>query len=461
MRLTNVAHLRLPFGPLSSYAVTVGEPGEAWELSADQARHIGEGPRAGSWMALAFTWPTPVDPQRLADAWQATVARHPTLRTVTDVDDDGATILRTVPVLGGQWTRHTVATGQSPQEAVREILDAACSPEQRPAHRLCTIDTMDGTTVVLGIDHSHVDMWSFMVILQELWTRLETSPTTSSSPTADTAAALSRLGEEAPGFEQHTRERRCLPHAAPATRQRWHAILDQHEGHFPVFPLPLGTQEPVVERVVLRTVLGVEDSAALRERARARKVSALSLVVAAMTEATAMLSDRPFAALFPIHTRHAQRWHASVGWFTLNSLLAPASAAPEDAAAAIREAIALGQERVEDIEHADGGQLAVPGLFAVSWLDLRRLPVQVDTHAVSAELISARIHTDGVMLWFISDASGLHLRCRFPDTAAARESVTRWLDEVVTRTRRMARSGHLTGTPEDASAPTPAALAIG
>ena len=43
------------------------------------------------------------------------------------------------------------------------------------------------------------------------------------------------------------------------------------------------------------------------------------------------------------------------------------------------------------------------------------------------------------MLWFIVDASGLHLRCRYPDTTKARRNVGRWLDQLIERLRDEAR----------------------
>jgi mycolipenoyl-CoA---2-(long-chain-fatty acyl)-trehalose mycolipenoyltransferase / long-chain-acyl-CoA---trehalose acyltransferase len=40
------------------------------------------------------------------------------------------------------------------------------------------------------------------------------------------------------------------------------------------------------------------------------------------------------------------------------------------------------------------------------------------------------IRTNGVMIWFVINDTGLHLRCRYPDTAEARASLTLWLDAV-------------------------------
>lgn len=67
-------------------------------------------------------------------------------------------------------------------------------------------------------------------------------------------------------------------------------------------------------------------------------------------------------------------------------------------------------------------------MFAVSWLDLRRLPVRVDAAGLDAQYVGATIRSDGVMLWFILDEAGLHLRCRYPDTDEARRHVGGWLD---------------------------------
>lgn len=79
-------------------------------------------------------------------------------------------------------------------------------------------------------------------------------------------------------------------------------------------------------------------------------------------------------------------------------------------------------------------------MFAISWLDQLKLPVRIDSAGLDAQYVSAKIHTDGVMLWFIQDKSGLHLRCRYPDTAEARTNVGAWLDLLVARLQSLAQS---------------------
>lgn len=61
MRLTNVSHLRLPFGRLYGYDVEASPTGRDLPISFDQRRHVSAGPRPGSWMALSLQLPGDVD----------------------------------------------------------------------------------------------------------------------------------------------------------------------------------------------------------------------------------------------------------------------------------------------------------------------------------------------------------------------------------------------------------------
>ena len=98
-------------------------------------------------------------------------------------------------------------------------------------------------------------------------------------------------------------------------------------------------------------------------------------------------------------------------------------------AAAVKEAVRLGSYPLGPIMEPYGGMPAGPGMFALSWLDNRRLPVSLPSE-VRAQHVSAVTRADGVMIWFVLDRSGLHLRCRYPQTPQARESVGTWLDAV-------------------------------
>ncbi|WP_068158609.1 GNAT family N-acetyltransferase [Rhodococcus phenolicus] len=429
MRLTNVAHLRLPFGRLLGYDVTGGHPGRPLPVSFDQRRHVGAGDRAGSWMALSFRLSEPVPPGDLAAAWLAVIARHGTLRSVFVPGDDGEPRLYEVDIAPGGWVEHPIAPGQAVNDALRDVLDRACSPYRRPSHRLCMLETADGPTVVIAADHSHVDMWSMLLIARDL------------------LAALGAVRERrapslppAPAFAEHTRALRDRPPAPEEVRRRWAEILAACGDVMPRFPLPLGTAAPHLERVEVRDALDVDDSAAFSAQARGDGVSTLALVVAAMTEVTRELAGIPLRAVFPVHSRYEAAWHESAGWFITNSVLESAVAEPGAAAEAVKEAVRMGSWPLEDVLRPWGGMPEAPGMFAISWLDLRRLPIRIDATGLQAQYVGATIRTDGVMLWFILDESGLHLRCRYPDTPEARMNVGNWLDTLIARLRSRARA---------------------
>lgn len=99
--------------------------------------------------------------------------------------------------------------------------------------------------------------------------------------------------------------------------------------------------------------------------------------------------------------------------------------------------MSLGSYPLAPILAPYGGMPEGPGMFALSWLDIRRLPVGLDP-ARRAQYVSAAIRTDGVMVWFVVNDTGMHLRARYPDTAQARESLTAWLDAVERRLRDLA-----------------------
>ena len=426
MRLTDVAHLRLPFGRLMGYDLTPGVPGAALPLSFDQRRHLGAGDRPGSWMALTFTHPGPVDLEDLARAWRGVIARHGELRTAAVPDAQGRPQLHELPLGPGGWVEHEVGPGQAVHAALGDVLDAHCRPYAQPSHRLCAVLTADGPTLVIASDHAHVDMWSMLVIARDLLALL-------GSPRALADAAP-------PAFTEHTAALEARPPAPAEIRERWSQVLAASGDVMPRFPLPLGDGERHPARVEVRDVLDVAGSEAYSRRAAGHEVSTLALTVAAMTGVTRDLAAAPLRAVLPVHSRHDAAWHDSVGWFITNSVLESTDPDPRAASAAVKEAITLGSWPLADLLAPWGGMPEAPGMFAISWLDLRRLPVRFDSVGLSAQYVSAQIHTDGVMIWFSLDEGGLHLRCRYPDTLTARENVGGWLDALVARMRELADS---------------------
>lgn len=435
MRLTNVTHLRLPFGRLWGYDVSASALGRRLPVSFDQRLHVGAGDRPGSWMALSFSLPARTSRESIADAWLSVIARHGTLQSAFARGVDGEPVLHEIEIGPGDWVEHHVGPGQAVNDALRDVLDAACSPYQHPSHRLCVLETAAGFTVVIAADHAHVDMWSMLVIARDLLRALDAG-----RANANLRPAPERTPEPVRAFVEHTQALLERDAAPEPVRQRWEEIIKDSGGVMPQFPLSLGAPRPHRERVELRDVFAPDDAAAFAAQARNDGVSTLARAVVAMTAVTREVADRPLRAVFPVHSRFDDNWHDSVGWFITNSVLESNVAAPHAAAAAVKEAVQLGAWPLADVLAPWGGMPVAPGMFAISWLDLRRLPVRIDSIGLDAQYVSAATDTDGVMLWFILDEMGLHLRCRYPDTAEARANVGGWLDLLVARLQADARS---------------------
>jgi len=466
MRLTSVAQMALPRGSLRSYEIGVGPVcGASLPVSFDQGRHVGRGSRPGSWMAVAVRLRAPLPDQRLEAAWLAVIARHATLRTVfspAQGGGDGVGVrLHEVGIGPGRWVEHEVPGGRSTREVLRDVLDAGCSPYQAPSYRLVVVtpdastETIDATrdaspdaspdasadaspdaspdaasyavpdhrpAVVIASDHAHVDMWSLLVLVRDLVTCLE-----------DLAAGRDP-GDDlppAPAFAEHTALLEAMPPTPALVRRRWTEILRDSGDIMPTFPLPLGDlSAPHPEVVVVRDVLDTEQVARLEIWGREHRVRLLAMAAAVMTRVTMAQAGEPLRIVFPVHSRFDPQWHGAVGWFITNSVLECTDDDPIACATSVAEAIELGSHPLAPVMAPYGGMPERPGMFALSWLDKRRMPVSV---AADLELhyVSAVIRTDGVMVWFVVNETGLHLRCRYPDTPQAHASVGSWLEAVV------------------------------
>lgn len=434
MRLTNVTQMALPPGRLLSFAVgSVDDPGEELVVSFDQGRHASLGQRPGSWMAVAARLAAGTSPEHLAQAWQAVQRRHGSLHS--GFRHNGDTVqLHDITLTDGEWVEHALAADQDPRVVLRELFDTACAPFEQPSHRLAVVlphpEELDQRPLlILGADHCHVDMWSFLVILRDLNIGL-----------ADLAAGRQPCADLPPAasFAEHSALLASKPSAPEHIHQRWREILAAEGGVMPTFPLPLGdltdAPDPVVE---VRDLLDADGIASLAARAHSEGVRLLPLAVSVMTAVTAELAGVPLRAVLPVHSRDEDRWRNSVGWYITNAVLESADADPLACQQAVREAIALGSYPLAPILEPYGGMPVAAGMFALSWLDTRRLP-ELGFDA-EVQYVSAVVRDDGVMVWFIAADAGLHLRARYPDTEAARRNVGAWLDAVAERLGELAK----------------------
>lgn len=463
-------------------AQTPGPPG-GLPVSFDQNRHVSFGSRPGSWMAVSFQPDGPASLDEIAAAWQVVIQRHGTLRTVFDWrsehsprrsdtrhansrpgGDSGGPIsdllLREVTLVPGTWEQLSApepqrrpidfsldseATPKVPQHAsrsehlsaaevkaaLRAHFDSVCDPFGIPSHRLCVIDdgesaivrdTAGSPQIVIGSDHAHVDAWSLLVLVRDFNAVLENHRT--GRPAAH--------GLPVPeSFAAHTLVMEAKPFPPEPVLARWRDILEAGGGAMPTFPLPLGDLSmPVSEKVEVRDVLDSAELDKLEAHAREEGVRLIAVAVSVMTRLFRELGDQPLRTVFPVHSRDEPRWFDSVGWFIANSVLENEDDSLRGSYQAVKEAIRLGSHPLAPIMRPYGGLPAEPGMFAMSWLDHRRLPINVD-EALNAQHVSAVVQTDGVMIWFVVNKTGLHLRCRYPDTPQARETMHTWLEALV------------------------------
>ncbi|MCC4909381.1 peptide synthetase [Microbacterium sp. cx-59] len=423
MRLTNVAQLSLPPGRLHSYVVPVRRTDRRLPVSFDQERHVGQGDRPGSWMAISFRMPRATRDE-LGAAWDAVVARHATLRTV--FADEGGVRLYEGEAEAGSWRPHPVSGTTA--AAVREIFDAECRPYAPGSYRLCVVEP-DGEApvVVIGADHSHVDMWSLVVLGRDLGLAVDSVRTGAPIPL-----------EPVDGFAAHTAALERMPPAPAEVSERWEHLLAAEGEAMPRFPLPLGDLSvPHPEVVEVHDVLDADGVVRLTRAADLLRVRVTALALGVLTEVSLRLAGTPLRAVFPVHSRNDPRWLHAVGWFITNAVIECTDPDPRACAADVKHALQLGSFPLAPIFGPRGGMPATPGMFAISWLDTRRLPVSVPADA-DAHWVSAVIRTDGVMIWFVVNDTGLHLRCRYPDTPQARDSVGRWLEAVEEGVRKAA-----------------------
>ncbi|WOQ16504.1 condensation domain-containing protein [Raineyella sp. W15-4] len=428
MRQTSIGSFPLPDrGRVSSYVAHVpATEGRELPVSFDQGIHVGVGPRPGSWMGVGFTPQVftpgvPVDRDLLAAAWHAVIARHGTLRTAFSTGADGAVRLHEIEVLPGSWVDHIPAQGQRPADVVQSVLDSACSPYERPSHRLLLVEGEGRPTVVIGADHAHVDAWSMLVLVRDLTTILD-DLLADRTPGADLPPV--------PAFAEHTALLAAQPPAPAEVTARWAEILRRAGGVMPVFPLSLGdVSRPRPDVVDVVDILDAGELAAYGDRAAELGARMLPLTVSVMTRVTLELTGAPLRAVMPVHSRHEPRWRDAVGWFITNSVLDADLPDVPHCAAAVKEAVILGSYPLAPIMAPYGGMPTAPGMFALSWLDNRRLPVTLPP-GLSPYQLSASLPTQGVMVWFLLNDDGMHVRCRYPDTPEAHASVGAWLTAV-------------------------------
>lgn len=419
-----------------------GTPGRRVDLSLNQRNHLAAAV-AGEpsvWMAAGFDVEGPVDVAALEGAYRAVVARHSALQVGATVVA-GAVHGRHHDAADLRWTRRAdvpTSTVAETRDHVRRELDAACWPLSYPAFWPAAISRPDRSTVVLGLDHLHVDAYSLAVLVDDLHTvyvgLAEEGRVPDLPETACFVAGLAAPPLRVPADDVRLRS--------------WHDFLARQDHRLPTFPLSLGVEPG--ERAAQRTEVSVLGDAGVADRlgghARLHGGSTATAVLAALACAVADVGGPAvLPLLMPVHLRSTPAERRTVGWLTTTVPVELASH-PDPCATLAHAARAVAAARAMAAVPLDQvlGSVSRPlvrertDVFMASYLDYRRLPGHRELLGRRAHHVSAPTLADDLQVWVSRTPEGLGVRVRTPATLTAARVVAslleRWRERIASMT---------------------------
>lgn len=433
MLVTTADHWDLAPGTVVSWTVDpAGGPHRTVDLAPHQVDHLA-GALAGEpsvWMVAALDVDGPVDVPALERAYRAVVARHDALRVRADVVD-GALRGSLVEASDLCWTRRpdvVTTSAEQTREHLGSRLDAACWPLCAPAVWAGAVSRPGRSTLVLGLDHLHVDAYSLAVLVDDLHLlydgvrrgrRLPDLPATSCCVGGRGRSSV-RVPDDDPRL---------------AT---WLETLARLDHRLPTFPLPLGVGPG--ERVPQHTEVSGLGDARLAERvglhARHHGGSASAAVLGALATAVRGLGGpATLPVLTPVHLRRTPAEHRTVGWLTATVPLELATgrdpcATLGQVARSVGGARPLAAVPLDQVLERSPRPLVRErtDVFMASYLDYRRLPGHEHLRGRRAHHVSAPTRADDLQVWVSRTDRGLGVRVRCPATATARATVAALLE---------------------------------
>ncbi|MGB3372734.1 MAG: condensation domain-containing protein [Rhodococcus sp. (in: high G+C Gram-positive bacteria)] len=453
MEYTELADYPLPAGKLTEWVPAVTD--SAWAedprgVSFTHEDHCSRG-NDGSWIGTVFEIHRRYDAEVMRRTILSYVERHEAFRT--RVEPDPAT---------GTWRRFTV-----PADAVRvdirqeqktrsesqvfEHLEAwfadVVSPTRWPHFVMATVvpephvaasaPQQDKFLVIFAADHSVMDAYSQIYAINE-FDRLyahELDGTEHSLPEVgsyvDFSATERALGESL-----------TTDHEAVVA---WQRFLADEDGRFPAFPLPISVKDsPATTDLATRQssvsswLLTTEQVARFNAVCRDAGQNMQSGILAALALVNARLTgEGTFRTIMPMHTRYAEKWAASVGWYVG---ILPMEIRLENArtfAEAI-ECAAAGSNRHKGLAAVPYSRVAsllssteIPR-FVVSYIDLRFLPDGEEWQARKGRALRSECHAENeVYFWINRTLQGLNISARYPSTDVSTTNVHRFITEFV------------------------------
>lgn len=444
MRLITAAHLEVPAGRLLTCTITPSAAAHAVPdapPSFNQVNHaLGRG-ATGGWLCVTAQLPDAPDRAALAAAALGLVHRHEALRTAVDLSDPTPRTMRYANEFGCTTEEYDLSPDGSERHAVLlELIESVTHSTTAPNLLCAAVAAADRTHLVIAVDHGIADAVSMPVLARDFVQLYDAARARDPEPVDRHTHGLPKVGS----FLDACRAE-AADHTDPEDPRvaEWHEFFRRNSHGLPRFPLPEhARREGGVAAIELRHVLDADETTSVEAWARDHdaRLPALLLAVCARALHRQGLSEE-FTTLLPVGTRSRPEWRETVGWFVSNGPVVVPGTLP------LEESIGIAQRQVGRAQHLAAMRLgdviaSYPEGFAhtgdvgmVSYVDYRRTPGHETHERQRMTQVSPDAPTSDVQLWWVRDESGLALRCRLPDTAAARDVVGGWLD-LIERTLR-------------------------
>jgi hypothetical protein len=454
MEYTELADYPLPAGRLTEWVPAVTDESAWFEdprgVSFTHQDHCSRG-NDGSWIGTVFEIHRRYDVDVMRRTIAGYIARHEAFRTRVERDDSTGIWHRFTVASDAVTVNHRQEQRTRNESQVFEHLESwfadVVSPTLWPHFVMATVvpephvaasaPHEDKFLVIFAADHSVMDAYSQIYAINE-FDRLYAQALDGTDP------RLPEVGS----YVDFSAAERALGESVTAEHEAvlaWDRFLSEEGGRFPAFPLPLNaedssaptdlaTRQSSVSSWLLTTEQVDRFNAVCREAGQNMQ----SGILAALALVNARLTGRDsFRTIMPMHTRYAEKWAASVGWYVGIMPMEIRLREARTFAEAITHA-ATGSSEHKSLAGVPYSRVAslldsteIPR-FVVSYIDLRFLPDGEEWQARRGRALRSECHAeDEVYFWVNRTLQGLNISARFPSSDVSTTNVHRFITEFV------------------------------
>ncbi|GAA0593943.1 condensation domain-containing protein [Streptomyces crystallinus] len=397
-----------------------------------------------TWLGATFDLPGAVDLDALEEALRRWTLRHETLRS--GFRWAGEEMRRfTVGAEDVALRREVVGDFPDAAQLVQHLearFDEAAYALGWPNFLYTAVVRPDCTSVYLAFDHSNVDGYSIFRIPAEIHDLY-------------TAAVEGRPEEQAPAAsyvdfcetERAEADRIEVDHSSVS---HWREFIRQCGGQLPNFPVDLGLDpgQGLQPQILVREMLvDAESAAAFEAYCRPFGGSLVGILAATSLAVHHIGGEQVYRTVVPFHTRAAERWSDSVGWFVgAVPIEVPVASDFSGALKAVRAQLRanrrLARVPLARILGLLGPEFhpASPDLYSVvSFLDARDAPGSKWWAERKVYALGRVTYGDKVYVWFNRLHEGLWFTSRHPDTDVAHKNMrlyVEWMRDLITSVPR-------------------------